>query len=55
MFSASMLLLNFSIVLISAVVIIVPGILLAHRDSRPNSSVSVAPLTFSSAHSRKAV
>jgi hypothetical protein len=53
MFSFSMLLLNFSIVVISALVIIVPGIVLAHKDSRRNSSVLAAPFIFSSAHSRK--
>jgi hypothetical protein len=54
MFSTNMLLLNFSIVVISAV-IIVPAIVLAHMDSRRDSSVSATPFNFNSEHSRKAV
>ena len=55
MFSASMILLNLSIVAISAVVIIVPGLVLAHIDSLRDSSVSATPFNFNAAHSRKAV
>ena len=55
MFSAYMILLNASIVVISVVVIIVPGMVLAHMDSRRDSSVSARPFNFNSAHSRKAV
>ena len=55
MFSAYMLLLNVSIVVISAVVIIVPGMVLAHMDSLRDSSVSATPFNFKSVHSRKAV
>jgi hypothetical protein len=40
MLSFNMLLLNFSIVAISAVVIILPGIVLAHKDSPRESSFS---------------
>jgi hypothetical protein len=55
MFSTYILLLNLSIVVISAAVIILPGIVLAHIDSRRASTVSVTPFNFNSAHSRKAV
>jgi hypothetical protein len=55
MFSANMILLNFSVVVISAAVIIVPGIVLAHIDSLRDSSVSAMPFNFKSVHSRKAV
>jgi hypothetical protein len=40
MFSPNILLLIFSIVAISAVVIILPGIVLAHKDSLQDSGVS---------------
>jgi hypothetical protein len=54
-FSANMLLLNFSIVVISAAVIIVPGIVLAYKDALLRSPVSAMPFSFNSEHSRKAV
>ena len=53
MFSGYMLLLNFSIVVISAVMVIVPGIVLAHMDSRRDSSVSAASFNFNLEHPRK--
>jgi hypothetical protein len=55
MFSDYIILLNLSVVAISAAVIILPGLVLAHMDSRRASSVSVTPFNFNSAHSRKAV
>jgi hypothetical protein len=55
MFSSNMLLLNFSIVVISAAVIIVPGIVLAQKDARRKASVSATPLNFGPAQSRRAV
>jgi hypothetical protein len=55
MFSPYLILLNVSIVVISAAMIIVPGIVLAQMDSLRDSSVSATPSNFNSAHSRKAV
>jgi hypothetical protein len=43
MFSEYMVLLNLSIGAISAAVIILPGLVLAHMDSRRASTVSVTP------------
>jgi hypothetical protein len=54
MFASYLLLLNLSIVVISAVMIIVPAIVLAHMDSR-RDSVSATALKFNPVHSHKAV
>jgi hypothetical protein len=46
MFSSYILLLNLSIVIISAAVVIVPGIVLAHMDCLRVPSVSAAPFNL---------
>jgi hypothetical protein len=53
MFSSYILLLNFSVVIISAAVVIVPGIVLAHMDCLRVPSVSAAPFNFNLEHTGK--